>query len=287
MNNIFICAICSREFKNTNGLYRHAHNAHNFSIKEYYDRFIESTTHKCPYCDNERTWHGNCYLQTCSKKECKLKNREDKIFKKYGVRNISQSPIIKAKKASTCLKHFGVDVPAKSADILKKMGDTCEQKYGVRNIYQLEKYKEKSRKVREENKEEWVAKYMETNRRNHGGVHYFQTLEAQKNKFKKIEYNGKIYDSSWEVAFVKYLENNGINYEYHPCSIEYSFNGESHYYFPDFKIDGKLVEIKGDHLFESMKQNTDTIEHAKYQCMLNNEVVILTSKELTDLGIQL
>lgn len=285
MTNLFICAICQREFKNRNGLYRHQHNTHNITTKEYIDKYIDTTDHKCPYCQEERTFRKTYYSPTCSNKACILKNREAKVMEHYGVKNPSQSEIIKDKKAKTCITNYGVPVPAKSKLILKKMGDTCEKRYGVRNIYELPSVKNKSLETRMNNREEWIAKFLKSNRDNHGGIHYFQTEESQKHRFHKITYNGVNYDSSWEVAFVRYLEENNYQYTYHPCKIEYSHNGEKHFYFPGFKIGDKLVEIKSDYLFNQMTKNTGTLENSKYQCMLNNDVIILTSKELKALAI--
>lgn len=279
------CSLCDREFKNLNGLYRHAHNTHKLSTKEYFDRFIEPFEHKCPYCGNERTWHNVNYLLTCNDNSCKLKQREKTLLQRYGVKNASQALEIKQKKKQTCLEHFGVTIPAKSPTIRKKMQETCLNKFGVKNIFQLDSVKKKAKKSRIEHRDEWIAKFTESNRKNHGGVHYFQTLEAQKDKFKKIEYNGNTYDSNWEVAFVKFLTEHETPFVYHPTKIAYEYNGEEHYYFPDFLVNSQLVEIKGDYLLERMKTETDSLEHAKYECMLANNVRILSSVELKKLGI--
>lgn len=57
----------------------------------------------------------------------------------------------------------------------------------------------------------------------------------------------------------------------------YEFNGKSYRYLPDFEINNKLIEIKGDHLFKRMLVE-NTKENAKYKCMLENSVYIMTSK---------
>jgi hypothetical protein len=72
------------------------------------------------------------------------------------------------------------------------------------------------------------------------------------------------------------------------------FEGKTHKYFPDFKVGTVLYEIKGDHFFRDGKMvcpyrdkkwsdEQYLLECAKYeakhQCMLKNNVVILTSKD--------
>lgn len=52
---------------------------------------------------------------------------------------------------------------------------------------------------------------------------------------------------------------------------------------PDFEIDGKLIEVKGDHLFD--EHNNPIFDHKhpwkeKYQCMLNNNVTIWRFKDI-------
>lgn len=60
--------------------------------------------------------------------------------------------------------------------------------------------------------------------------------------------------------------------------IEYEFNGEKHFYLPDFEIDGQLIEIKGDQLYEQMLI-PNTLDAAKYQCMKINNVRIVRTGE--------
>ncbi len=59
-------------------------------------------------------------------------------------------------------------------------------------------------------------------------------------------YKGYWCDSSWELAFVIYSLEHGINFERNWEKFEYIWNYEKHYYFPDFKLeDGTYIEIKG------------------------------------------
>lgn len=71
--------------------------------------------------------------------------------------------------------------------------------------------------------------------------------------------DGIIFDSSWELAYYIYLRDYGILFEYHP-NIEFHYKNEEddekfHIYHPDFKVNNKLVEIKGNYLAEGRDRN--------------------------------
>lgn len=69
------------------------------------------------------------------------------------------------------------------------------------------------------------------------------------------------------------MKEHNIDIQRNASSFSYSFEGYDHVCFPDFIIDGQLVEIKGDYLFKKMLIE-NTIENAKYNCLLNNNVEI-------------
>ena len=69
----------------------------------------------------------------------------------------------------------------------------------------------------------------------------------------KTYYYGQRFDSAWELAVWIYCIDHNIPIIREPCSYKYfGANGVSddHDYTPDFMIDGKLIEIKGDHWFK-------------------------------------
>ena len=98
--------------------------------------------------------------------------------------------------------------------------------------------------------------------------------------YRKYTYNGIMFDSSPEIAYYIWLSDNNIPFIYHPdTEIWYlDKNGKSHKYEPDFLLleTNILVDIKGDHFF---KTNIFKNVTEKYQCMLNNNVMIITSKQ--------
>lgn len=62
---------------------------------------------------------------------------------------------------------------------------------------------------------------------------------------KKGWYQGFFCDSSWELAFVIFNIDQGVNIVRSKEVRTYTFDGKTKRYYPDFEIDGQLIEIKG------------------------------------------
>lgn len=94
----------------------------------------------------------------------------------------------------------------------------------------------------------------------------------------KIEFDGELYDSSWEIEFAKYLRKNNINFiRNNSTSFEYIWNNDKHNYFPDFYLpDYDLyIEIKG------LWNERDICKWEQFP----NKLDIYDSKDLYELGI--
>lgn len=141
--NHFICAICDKQFKNRCSLTKHIIRDHKLTNKTYFDNYIEpNDDHICPICKiNERKWHRNYYLQTCSCKECELKL--------IGIKNhINQlKPETRKKYEETCIAKYGVDNSFKADEVKNKIRTTCIERYGNeyrRKFFEYGKAAEKS-----------------------------------------------------------------------------------------------------------------------------------------------
>lgn len=100
-------------------------------------------------------------------------------------------------------------------------------------------------------------------------------------------YNSIMFDSSWELAYYIWLKDNNINFIYQPdISFDYYYKNKLHKYKPDFKIDDEIIEIKGDHFIKDGKMicpynhNKDDLFNEKYKCVLENNIKILTNKDI-------
>ena len=205
--------------------------------------------------------------------ECKKKKKQT-CFKKCGVEYYSQTDDCKEKYKQTNLEKYGVEYYSQTNEYKNKVKITCLEKYGVEYYFQSDDKKKKS-------KETCVERY--------GVEHYSQTSKFAKYHRKQIEYDGLTFDSNWEVIVYKYCKENNISCEYQPDIIfEYEYNDKKHYYHPDFLINGKLYEVKGDHFFDGDKMicpynrndYMDGLFEAKHQCMLKNGVIILRKGNL-------
>ena len=86
-------------------------------------------------------------------------------------------------------------------------------------------------------------------------------------------YNGVWCDSQWELAFLVYCLDHGIEIKRNRVGYKYTFKNKEHQYFPDFIVNGTLYEIKG--YFKDL----DRIKHQAVRD-LGIALVVLTFKDL-------
>ena len=187
---------------------------------------------------------------------CSLCNKEVKIKRdltwneKYGGHPI-KNDIIKAKQRETNLSNHGGVWNSKTKKCKEKYKKTCIEKYGVEN--------------------------------------YTQTRDFAIKRKKKIEYDGISFDSSWEIIVYKYCKKQNYSFEFQPnIKLKYIYDNIVHYYQPDFLINNKLYEVKGEQFFDGAKMicpynrndYLDGIAEAKHQCMLKNNVTILRKNDI-------
>jgi DNA-directed RNA polymerase subunit M/transcription elongation factor TFIIS len=73
---------------------------------------------------------------------------------------------------------------------------------------------------------------------------------------KKGWYKGFFCDSSWELAFVIYHIDKGINIERNKVGLEYEYKSKLRKYYPDFIINDKYYEIKGRRCYSDLDEQT-------------------------------
>ena len=209
---------------------------------------------------NENYNNSEKYKQTC--------------LERYGVENYAQTDEYIDKFKKTCLVKYGTEHYSYSNEFHKRYEEFCLKTYGTINSFQSEMIKEKS-------KQTCLEKY--------GKEYYTQTHEYSKNKIKKIKYDNLTFDSNWEVIVHKYCKKYNIPCVYQPnIKLEYSFENVLHTYQPDFLINGKLYEVKGNQFFDGDKmicpynrnKHTDDLIEAKHQCMIKNNVIILRGEDI-------
>jgi hypothetical protein len=62
---------------------------------------------------------------------------------------------------------------------------------------------------------------------------------------KQGRFRGFLVQSTWECAFLIWCLENGKSIQRNRLGLKYEFQGSFKKFFPDFEVDGKLIEIKG------------------------------------------
>ena len=186
---------------------------------------------------------------------------------RYGVDCVFKSPAIQSTIHTYMQTHYGTPYYVQSEEFKEKSRATCLKKYGVEFSSQSEKMKIKSNQTYHKKLAMGIS-------------HYNKSTHSR-----KYTYNNIYFDSSWELALYIYLSDNNVKFEYQPdIKLEYTFNGLVHWYFPDFKINNELFEIKSDYLYKVMtdKQFKDYSEkeNAKFNIMKSNNIKILLYKDI-------
>ena len=75
--------------------------------------------------------------------------------------------------------------------------------------------------------------------------------EPRKHKSGRYRVDGEYFDSLPELALWVYAKDHNEEIEHESVSLFYFIDDKLHRYFPDFKYNNKLVEIKGNHLVDN------------------------------------
>ena len=195
------------------------------------------------------------------------------FLEKYGSEYITTTEHFKTKAKETLIKHFGVDNPSKSSEVIFKREKTCLSKYGSTSYLASEEGRKRI-------EETCLKKY---------GCSNPGFLANAKGR-KKYLYNDIMFDSSWELSLYIYWKDKYVPFQYHNGDyFEYEGDdGKIHRYYPDFKVfdakDGwNYVEVKSDFLISENGNILDAVGNpnfGKTECMKQHNVSIYTSKEL-------
>ena len=198
------------------------------------------------------------------------------------------------KRRETCIIKYGVDCSSKAKEVKEKAKRTNQLKYGVDNYTQSNDFKQKvmSTNIKKYGvkwrvmTEEFKLQYKKTMLRKYGVeccMHCPQIFAKIKSKY---FYEDRWFSSAPELAFYIFLKDSGKTFEYQPeVTIKYIFNNEQHQYWPDFLVDGQMIELKGNQFLKEdgtwqnpYDHSLDALYEAKHQCCIANNVKILYYK---------
>lgn len=250
-------------------------------------------TYKCFNCGKEvkrksKFYGSNFICHSCAAKSfwSNEENRRNAILKRE----------------STNLKKYGYKEAAMSPEVKEKQRITRQEK-GIINPFTIPEKLEKIQKLA--HSKESMEKKKETNRKKFGvewPAQSFEVLEKmkntyfektgyksamhnpevqQKNRIKAYLYDNIQFDSSWELAFYIYLKDHNKSFIYHPpFYMDYiDEEGVSRIYKPDFLVEGKFIEIKGEQFFDKdghpFNNYTKKSWQTKFNKLVENKVEIL------------
>lgn len=242
---------------------------------------------KCPSC-------GKIFTKSkyhAKNNQCCRKCNMNKTYSE----NPEKLKIALDKRKKSCLETYGVENVAQNEQVKQKYKNTQIEKYGGVGGFSFanEKVQAASHSPEANNKR------IETCLKHFGTTHQMKNKEfcenLQKNLLEKYGTVGPVarykfldilFDSSWEIAYFIWLSDNNKDFIYHPkLFFEYTGDdGELHKYYPDFLIEGKFYEIKGDQFFneknEPYNQYKKEYWWEKYNALKDNNVTILRYQDI-------
>lgn len=252
---------------------------------------------KCQYSDDD-FWGG--VRGTCKERlgvenpfqsESVKERIKERHMEKLGVEYPMQSEAVKVKSRESCIANLGVENPSQSEEVQEKKEETAFKNYGVKHPLQ-------SAVVQERMRNTCIERW--------GYDNFSKSPLFALYHRSRILHDGIWFDSHWEVKVYDFLVEHGIPFDYQIEPIPYEYDGVMHCYFPDFRVNGRIYEVKGDHFFR-MNESTGQEEmfcpfrydwsdeyyewkcgqyEAKHQCMLRNNVVILRESDINNLTLQ-
>ena len=244
-----------------------------------WDRFILclklgiETPPKCPICNNflkvnlsHARWYSTCGQPECINAYLNLEETKEKRYQKneelYGNRFPIKLKEFQEKKDNTCREKYGVKNPMSTKEVKEKKAQTSLERYGNACSLLNEKVKEKAEQTLEEKYGEKV---------------YFNSEDFFYKRLRPYKYKDLKFDSSWELAFYIYNEDNGIILEREPgFFIYYDENLQiERKYWPDFynKDLNKYYEIKSSYTTENTsKGKLNLIKEMKIEFLGNEEI---------------
>ena len=286
------------------------------SCNKEFSKEIRTSTKKknllCPVCN---TRNGKL-LQTPEQRISIEQKRKETCIKKYGSLEAFYKQV-GDKYKKTCLERYGVEnsfqlpeVIAKihTPEINKKRSIQTQQallkKYGTNTFctepkcrealanLSTDERKQINNKVKQTKEQRYgdanynnLKKHEETCLKKYGVSSFSQTSLFAQLRTKKYYYDNESFDSLPELALWVYAKDHDEPIIHNPIKLEYSYEGKTHYYFPDFLYKGQLIEIKGDHfikdgiLVNPFDSSQNGLYAQKYYCGIANNVVFWASSD--------
>lgn len=192
----------------------------------------------CEYgCGNEAKYQFKNGVWCCSKhsNSCPAIKRKNSIKRKEQCLSedfLKNNPL---KKYHNDIKkgirnQWNKGLTKETSDKVKKYAETLKRKYAKKEIIPV-----------------WLGKhlpqYMKEKISKNGGGY-----RKGSGRGKKGYYKGIYCDSTYELAYLIYCLDHNIDIKRCNEVFEYEYDGKIHKYYPDFVVNGEIIEIKGEYL---------------------------------------
>lgn len=235
-------------------------------LKRYGDKFYTNLE------KGKKTIQERYGVDNCSQSQ-QIKDKKKETFKKhFGEDNVFKTEYFREKRLKTSLEKYGTEYPSQSDEVKQKQADTNYERWGCKSTMQNPEVRDKvSKKLKvalaKRTPEEW------SRIRQKGSKRYL---------YKDIYLN-----SSWEVALMIYAEDHNIPIEHEPVQLQYEYDGKMHRYYPDFRYNGELLELKGPHFFNDKRvlinpfeKDLDELNAAKWKYMQSIGIKVWSTNEM-------
>lgn len=295
-HDVIECEFCHKQIKSL-GISTHLLVKHNIHSREYYDKYLkEPDENICKNCGKTTKFVNFTYgyrrycCRLCARQseEAKLSASEtwrshtdewkqevklriqNTYFQKTGYHHNWSNPDSRQKCIDTYFKETGYTHNMKNPEHLKQRSEEYFRKTGYYHNW---------------SNPESFAKCQQTYYEKTGYKNPAQNPNIQLHTVYGFYYNDIYFDSHWEYELYEALQSSKNVFEYHPkITFTYIKEKQEHKYKPDFIINGKFYEVKGDFFFNDNNQLinpfTKELQLEKQECMIKNNVIILKRKEL-------
>lgn len=232
--------------------------------------------------------------KTPEQREISKLKRQETCIKLYGYKNYNN----KEQAQQTMLERYGVSYTLNNPVLKEKVQRTNLERYGGISPMCSEEVQKKSKTKYIQNNggigfaSELVKSKFKKNYKEKFGVEWSsQNPLVRRKQATKYKYDNINFDSKPEIAYYIWLKDNNIDFEFQPnVKFEYLYENKLYYYIPDFKVENEYIEIKGLQFFKNYDINETMINpfdrtqdakyEAKHQCMIKNNVKILTDTKI-------
>ena len=283
------CGICERVFSSLRSLSVHIRKCHRISSKEYYDKYMRKNKEGIcahPDCSNPTYFNGigkgyaKCCSHRCSNNLPELLERNRKhtklLWENEEYRN---KVLIGVQKAYDNDPNIGI----RRSITMKKNKRNVGGKNGMKRIEARKKVSEfKKELLKDPNERRKLA--LQSSKAWKNGK--FEGVKVGRCKWYSYKHsNGNLYkvQGTWELSFIKWLDEQDLSFKCHKGRISYILGGLKRSYYPDFWIDAWncFVDVKCKYRFNKEKHE------AIINSNPNLELKLLFKEDLKQLGVNI